>query len=130
MFPGAGRSPSDFDAVCSRARVPSVQPDSPSSKAVFDLGSKTPDQSDHEETSLSGLETRLDFPVRPLVGDVTKKFLAIDPSTEDELLKAAAKEVAKCFQLPVSGLGSNPSNSGLCFYLFSVFEIAFNAETE
>ena len=77
-------------------------PDSPTSKATFDLGSKSPDQSDHEEMNIGSPESRFDFPPYPVSQDIAKKFLTIDPSTEDELLKTATKEIAKFFQLPVS----------------------------
>ena len=86
---------SDFDAALGRARVLSI-PESPSRSAMFDL-----ELSDNESSPTS-LEGRFDFPCTPVNEDLSKQFLSMDPEEEDKMMKAAASEIAKSLDLPVS----------------------------
>ncbi|XP_020905834.1 patatin-like phospholipase domain-containing protein 7 isoform X2 [Exaiptasia diaphana] len=90
---GMCRSPSDFDAACGRARVPSVQlPDTTSSTAgtvSFEI------ESDPEPSPVSK-EGKFDF--NHGIDDLPQKFKK--PEDEHELLRVAAKEIAKKLDLP------------------------------
>jgi len=89
------RSPSDFDAACGRARVPSVHPipdSSPSTGGTvqFDIDSDP-------EPSPTNREGRFDF--NHGIDDLPQKFKKHED--EHEMLKIAAKEIAKKLDLPV-----------------------------
>ena len=94
---------SDFDAALGRARVLSI-PESPSRSAMFDL-----ELSDNESSPTS-LEGRFDFPCTPVNEDLSKQFLSMDPEEEDKMMKAAASEIAKSLDLPVSSAAARLSS--------------------
>lgn len=89
-----GRSPSDFDAACGRARVPSVPlPDTSSSTA----GTVSFEIESDPEPSPTSRESRFDF--NHGIDDIPQKFKKHED--ENEMLKVAAKEIAKKLDLPV-----------------------------
>lgn len=88
------RSPSDFDAACGRARVPSVHPlpdtSSTGGTVSFEIESDP-------EPSPTSKEGKFDF--NHAIDDLPQKFKK--PEDEHEMLKVAAKEIAKKLDLPV-----------------------------
>lgn len=86
---------SDFEAALGRARVGTF-PESPGRMATFDL-----EGSDTEGSPTSLGEGRFDFPCTPVIDDLSKQFLTMDPEEEDKMMKTAASEIATSLDLPV-----------------------------